>query len=82
MPVWHRREREFRDWYVGLVENFHYEDRPGYDRYVKALRCVEEVRGYREIRYPKMEEARRKAEGLFSQSKKASSVTVAVKHAV
>jgi indolepyruvate ferredoxin oxidoreductase len=61
-PQWHRSEREFRDWYIRLVENFHYEDRAGYDRYVKALRCVEEVRGYREIRYPKMEEAKRKAE--------------------
>src|SRR6266404_3040176 len=82
MPAWHRREREFRDWYVSLVENFHYEDRAGYDRYVKALRCVEEVRGYREVRYPKMEEARRKAEGLFSQPKKTASVAVPVKHTV
>jgi indolepyruvate ferredoxin oxidoreductase len=64
------------------VENFRYEDRATYDRYVKALRCVEEVRGYREVRYPKMEEARRKAEGLLNQSKKVSSVTVPVKHAV
>jgi indolepyruvate ferredoxin oxidoreductase len=82
MPQWHRREREFRDWYIHLVENFHYEDRAGYDRYVKALRCVEEVRGYREVRYPKMEEARRKVEGLFSQPKKTASVTVPVKHTV
>jgi indolepyruvate ferredoxin oxidoreductase len=82
MPAWHRREREFRDWYVSLVENFHYEDRAGYDRYIKALRCVEEVRGYREVRYPKMEEARRKAEALFSQPKKTASVTVPVKHTV
>jgi indolepyruvate ferredoxin oxidoreductase len=82
MPAWHHREREFRDWYLSLVENFRYEDRATYDRYVKALRCVEEVRGYREVRYPKMEEARRKAEGLLNQSKKVSSVTVPVKHAV
>jgi indolepyruvate ferredoxin oxidoreductase len=82
MPAWHRREREFRDWYVSVVENFHYEDRAGYDRYVKALRCVEEVRGYREVRYPKMEEARRKAEGLFSQPRKTAAVTVPVKYTV
>jgi len=78
MPQWHRREREFRDWYIRLVENFHYEDRPGYDRYVKALRCVEEVRGYREVRYPKMDEAKRKVEGLLSQPSKTSPVTVSV----
>jgi indolepyruvate ferredoxin oxidoreductase len=82
MPAWHRREREFRDWYINLVESFHYEDRAAYDRYVKALRCVEEVRGYREVRYPKMEETRRKAEGLFSQSKRTAPVTVPAKHTV
>jgi indolepyruvate ferredoxin oxidoreductase len=67
MPQWHRSEREFRDWYIRLVENFHYDDRASYDRYVKALRCVEEVRGYREIRYPKMEETKRKVEELLRE---------------
>ena len=61
-----------------MVENFHYEDRASYDRYVKALRCVEEVRGYREVRYPKMDEARRRAEGLLSQHSRTSPVTVSV----
>jgi indolepyruvate ferredoxin oxidoreductase len=63
MPAWHRREREFRDWYIGLVENFTPAD---YDRQVEILRCVESVKGYREIRYPKMDEARRKVEALQS----------------
>jgi indolepyruvate ferredoxin oxidoreductase len=67
MPQWHRSEREFRDWYIRLVENFHYDDRASYDHYVKALRCVEEVRGYREIRYPKMEEMKRKVEELLRE---------------
>jgi indolepyruvate ferredoxin oxidoreductase len=78
MPAWHRREREFRDWYIDMVENFHYEDRASYDRYVKALRCVEDVRGYREVRYPKMDEARRRAEGLRSQPSRTAPVTVSV----
>jgi hypothetical protein len=39
-------------------------DRAAYDRWVEALRCVEQVRGYREVRYPKMDEARRRAEEL------------------
>jgi indolepyruvate ferredoxin oxidoreductase len=78
MPQWHHREREFRDWYIRLVENFRYEDRASYDRYVKALRCVEEVRGYREVRYPKMDEARRKAEGLLSQPVRTAPVRVTV----
>src|SRR5262249_32266049 len=68
MPQWHRREREFRDWDIAVVEDLHYEDRASYDRYVTALRCVEEVRGYREVRYPKMEAARRKAETILSQT--------------
>ncbi len=80
MPQWHRREREFRDWYIGVVENFHYEDRASYDRYVKALRCVEDVRGYREVRYPKMDEARRRAESLLAQTSRTSPVTVSVLH--
>jgi indolepyruvate ferredoxin oxidoreductase len=62
MPAWHRPEREFRDWYIGLVESFRPDHPAGYDRYVEALRCVEQVRGYREIRYPKMAEARSRAE--------------------
>ncbi|HUI05787.1 MAG TPA: 2-oxoacid:acceptor oxidoreductase family protein [Verrucomicrobiae bacterium] len=78
MPQWHRRERAFRDWYIRLVVNFQYEDRASYDRYVKALRCVEEVRGYREVRYPKMDEARRKAEESLMQPKKPIPVTVGV----
>ncbi len=78
MPSWHRREREFRDWYIAMVENFHYEDRASYERYVKALRCVEDVRGYREVRYPKMDEAKRRAESLLSQPSRTSPVTVSV----
>lgn len=70
LPGWHRPEREFRDWYIRLVEDFCHalpalrDDRPAYDRWVEALRCVEQVSGYREIRYPKMEQARRRAEEL------------------
>ncbi len=68
MPQWHRREREFRDWYIGLVENFRNLDgKAEYDRYVQALRCVEEVRGYREIRYPKMDAAQRKVEDILKR---------------
>jgi indolepyruvate ferredoxin oxidoreductase len=63
MPQWHSREREFRDWYIALVEHFNVAD---YDRQVQALRCVEEVRGYREIRYPKMDAAKRKVDSLLN----------------
>jgi len=36
---------------------------------VQILRTPEEVTGYREVRYPKMDRARQKAEELFSQSR-------------
>ena len=67
LPGWHRQEREFRDWYIRLIENFLTaaptlaRDKATYERWAQALRCVESVRGYREIRYPKMEEAKRQA---------------------
>ncbi|MCX7915907.1 MAG: 2-oxoacid:acceptor oxidoreductase family protein, partial [Verrucomicrobiae bacterium] len=70
LPNWHRPEREFRDWYIRLVEDFCHvlpalrDNRPAYNRWVEALRCVEQVSGYREIRHPKMQQARRRAEEL------------------
>ncbi len=67
LPDWHQHEKDFRDWYRGVIENFHYHDRASYDLYVRALRCVEPVRGYREVRYPKMAEARKKVEALLAK---------------
>jgi len=66
MPGWHQRERDFRDWYITLVENFAtVTGTEARARYVQALRCVESVKGYREIRYPKMDAARRQAAQLL-----------------
>ncbi len=64
-PLWHRREKLFRNWYVHLVREFKFETKNDYDRYVKLLSIPEEVRGYRDIRYPKMNAARKKAESLI-----------------
>ena len=69
LPGWHRRERDFRDWYIKLVENFPAVTNPeARSRYLQALRCVESVKGYREIRYPKMDTARQQVEQLLGQS--------------
>lgn len=65
LPGWHRRERAFRDWYVELLKKFSYQDAYAYDAYVRALSIPEEVRGYREVRYPKMEKAKQEAEQLI-----------------
>jgi indolepyruvate ferredoxin oxidoreductase len=66
LPGWHHRENDFRDWYEGLVKNFNYfEDSADYKTYVEALKCPEQVNGYRSVRYPKMEWAQSRAEQIL-----------------
>ncbi|MDH3583785.1 MAG: 2-oxoacid:acceptor oxidoreductase family protein, partial [Phycisphaerae bacterium] len=66
LPAWHRREREFRDWYDGLLDRAAWADDGQYRQWLAALKTVEEVRGYREVRYPKMEAARARTEAILS----------------
>ena len=68
LPEWHAKEKAFRDWYITRVINtFSPTDPETYEKHLQALECVEEVRGYREIRYPKMETAKQKVEGLLEE---------------
>jgi indolepyruvate ferredoxin oxidoreductase len=68
LPGWHTKEKAFRDWYVDLVRNFHYfESGDDYDAYAKALSQPEIVKGYREIRYPLMEQAKKMAHDYLEQ---------------
>ena len=66
LPGWHAEEKAFRDWYITLVQNFHYGNHREYRCFVDAFHTPEEVRGYREVRYPKMEEARMRVQSLLS----------------
>ncbi len=66
MPSWHKREKAFRAWYQGLTAKFEYQSPAEYRRWVRALSVPEEVRGYREVRYPKMEIAMEKAQAILS----------------
>lgn len=66
IPGWHRREVEFRQWYMRLLERVDLSNPASYDQAIKALRCVEDVTGYREIRYPKMDRARREVEAMLA----------------
>ncbi|MBI4394605.1 MAG: 2-oxoacid:acceptor oxidoreductase family protein [Candidatus Omnitrophica bacterium] len=66
LPAWHAREKAFRDWYIKLVKGFGYHDEASYQTYVRAFRVPEEVSGYREVRYPKMEVAKAKAEAVLN----------------
>jgi indolepyruvate ferredoxin oxidoreductase len=56
LPCWHAGERAFRSWYEGIVDEFNiFADAETYRLYVEILSLPEEVRGYREIRAPKMD---------------------------
>jgi len=65
LPQWHHREKAFRDWYIDLVQAFHHDNEAAYTAYVEAFKSPEIVRGYRNIRYPKMEEAKSLVASLF-----------------
>ncbi len=68
LSKWHARERAFREWYITrVIDTFAPTDVEMYEKHLRALECVEEVRGYREIRYPKMEVARQTVESLLAQ---------------
>ncbi len=62
LPRWHEREAAFREWYIGLLGRIDLSSDAGYEKSLTALRCVENVSGYREVRYPKMDAARAAAE--------------------
>jgi indolepyruvate ferredoxin oxidoreductase len=68
LPEWHKDEKAFRQWYYDLVDRFDFHDDASYHLYVQALRTPEEVRGYRQIRYPKMDDARVKVSELLGTS--------------
>ncbi len=57
LPGWHKREVAFRSWYVGLLDRINLSHDSGYAQALKVLRAPEDVSGYREVRYPKMDEA-------------------------
>ena len=68
LSKWHAREKAFREWYVTrVIDTFAPTDAETYEKHLRALECVEEVRGYREIRYPKMEAARQTVENLLGK---------------
>jgi len=65
LPAWHRDEKSFRDWYVDLAARFEAEDEKSYAVWIEILKVPAEVRGYREIRKPRMELAQKKAATLL-----------------
>lgn len=66
-PTWHVKEREFRDWYLKLADEFRFSRDEDYNAWARALKLPEGVTGYREVRYPKMDSARQRAAELLNQ---------------
>jgi indolepyruvate ferredoxin oxidoreductase len=67
LPQWHRPEKEFRDWYTSLLGRFYFTDEREYSEWLEILRCPEPVTGYRHIRHPKQEAAKRHAEAILAR---------------
>ena len=56
---WHIKEKEFRDWYITeVIDTFSPTNDESYTNHLKAIESVDSVRGYRDIRYPKMYEVK------------------------
>jgi indolepyruvate ferredoxin oxidoreductase len=67
LPAWHASERAFRSWYFDLADQFAAPaDSASYATWLKILRLPEEATGYREVRYPRMALAQKRAEELLS----------------
>jgi indolepyruvate ferredoxin oxidoreductase len=73
IPWYHQADKQFLRWYEGIVESFSFTDDTTYDQYVEALKTVESVTGYAEIRWPKMEAAKAHAEQILASVRKARS---------
>jgi len=67
LPKWHEKERGFRDWYAEVVDRFEFKGPRDYQRWVAVLQSPATVTGYREVRYPKQDKARKLAEELLKQ---------------
>ncbi len=75
LPQWHAKEKDFREWYRQTAqEAAFYLNQPGaYSRVVELLELPKAVAGYREIRYPKIDEAQKHASALMQLIKNSSS---------
>jgi indolepyruvate ferredoxin oxidoreductase len=67
LPGWHRREASWRDWYIGLLDRISLSTEAAYQQALRALKCPEDVSGYREVRYPKMDRVREQIESELTR---------------
>jgi len=62
---WHREEREFATWYEDLMTQFSFHSDEEYRTWVQIFSLPEKVRGYRNVRTPKMIAAQERATELL-----------------
>jgi len=65
LPAWHSEEKAYRDWFADLVRKFEVTDTGRYAAYVRVFKLPDQVRGYREVIWPKMQAAMLTAEYLL-----------------
>jgi indolepyruvate ferredoxin oxidoreductase len=65
LPTWHTEEKAYRNWYMGIVESFAAEEVTQYAAYVRVFKLPDQVRGYREVIWPKMQAAMQNAEYML-----------------
>jgi indolepyruvate ferredoxin oxidoreductase len=69
LPGWHAKENQFRDWYIGLLDRVSL-SAENYATSVQQLKCTDEVTGYREVRYPKMQKTHDRIEKELAEMPK------------
>ena len=67
LPSWHKKEKEFREWYVGLLNRIDLGTDAGYQTAVRVLELPADATGYREVRYPKMDRVKQEAEAMLGR---------------
>lgn len=65
LPAWHAEEKAYRDWFIETARGFDAGDDDRYAAYVRVFRLPDQVRGYREVIWPKMQAAMQTARFLL-----------------
>jgi len=69
LPSHFRHEHALLKWYEQIVDDFENIDEKFYSEYLNVLRSIEPITGYAEVRRPKIDEARRKADRILTTIK-------------
>ncbi|MHC4796296.1 MAG: DUF6537 domain-containing protein, partial [Planctomycetota bacterium] len=62
----HYQDRKLLKWYERVVDNFEFDDEVTYSQYVEVLKMADSVTGYAEIRQPKVNDMKSRAEQILA----------------